>query len=273
MRVRILAALWLLSAIYWTPVSLGEEPDPGCDIGAADNCVVSPSPVLATLKDYVTAPVHWSGDEWLAFGGLAAAVGVAHHFDARVRADFNHGPPGSLGKTSSYAVQDALPAASVFAGTWVYANVIGDDAGRREAWTMLEGGAFASVTAFALEKAIGRKGPGQTTDPNQWRSGGASFPSTHVSAAFGICTVLAESGSDKYRWVRRALGYGVGAFTAYERLKHNQHWLSDTVGGAGVGAAAAVFSMNHNEGSERRGSLGWMPIDHGAMLTYNAVLH
>ena len=63
-------------------------------------------------------------------------------------------------------------------------------------------------------------------------------------------TVLAESGNDDYRWIRRLLGYGLGAATSYERLKHNAHWLSDTVAGAALGIATARFSMDRREGRE-----------------------
>jgi membrane-associated phospholipid phosphatase len=59
--------------------------------------------------------------------------------------------------------------------------------------------------------------------------------------------VLAESGSDEYRWVRRALGYGIAGATAYIRVKDNVHWLSDTVAGAALGAATARFAMNRRE--------------------------
>jgi membrane-associated phospholipid phosphatase len=49
------------------------------------------------------------------------------------------------------------------------------------------------ITAFALKYAVGREGPDQTSDPNQWRkSGGNAFPSLHATAAFAISTVLAD---------------------------------------------------------------------------------
>ena len=38
---------------------------------------------------------------------------------------------------------------------------------------------------------------------------GDSFPSMHVSTTFAVGTVLAESGGDNYRWLRRGIGYGL----------------------------------------------------------------
>src|SRR2546422_6692470 len=131
--------------------------------------------------------------------------------------------------------------------------------------------AVTGVQTCALP--ISRERPDQTSNPNQWRqSGGNSFPSFHATAAFAVGTVLAESGSDDYRWVRRLLGYGLGAATGYERLKHNAHWLSDTVAGAALGIASAHFAMNRRDRTDEGSGLGVVPVERGAMLTYHVSL-
>jgi membrane-associated phospholipid phosphatase len=95
----------------------------------------------------------------------------------------------------------------------------------------------------------------------------------HATAAFAVGTVLAESGNDEYRWLRRVLGYGLGAVTSYERLKHNAHWLSDTVAGAALGSASARFTMNRHSGaSGDGGGLSLVPIPGGALLVYRRSL-
>src|SRR4029077_17844265 len=139
---------------------------------------------------------------------------------------------------------------------------------------MLEAAGLGGVTAIALKYAVAREGPDQTSNPNQWRkSGGNSFPSFHSTAAFAVGTVLAESGNDDYRWVRRFLGYGLGAATSYERLKHNAHWLSDTVAGAALGIASAHFAMNRRDGRDAATSgLTVEPVPGGAMLAYHLTL-
>src|SRR5213082_1770802 len=83
---------------------------------------------------------------------------------------------------------------------------------------------------------------------------------------------LAESGSDDYRWVRRLLGYGLGAATSYERLKHNAHWLSDTVAGAALGIASAHFAMNRRDRTDEETGLSVVPLERGALLTYQVSL-
>ena len=79
--------------------------------------------------------------------------------------------------------------------------------------------------------------------------------------------MLAESGSDDYRWLRRFLGYGLGLATDYERLKHNAHWLSDVVAGSALGVASAAFTMNRRERTDDMTQVMLTPTDGGAQLT------
>src|SRR5262249_35897924 len=146
-----------------------------------------------------------------------------------------------------------------------------DRAGKQEAGSMLEAAGLSLASATVFKYATGRLSPNQTTDVDSWSRRGDSFPSRHVSAAFAIGTVLAEAGGDDFRWVRRTLGYGIAAATAYARLHDNAHWLSDTVSGAALGIATASFVMHRrNEAAEDSTNWGVTPIKGGGfMLTYS----
>jgi membrane-associated phospholipid phosphatase len=221
------------------------------------------------VKAYFTAPLRWTAQDWAWFGGALLAIGASHHYDSQVRAHFVSGNGAIPGSDD---LQDALPTAAVVGATWAYAFAIDSSAGRGEAWNMVEAAGLSGVTAYALKFAAGREPPDATTDPNEWGKGGNSFPSLHATAAFAVGTVLAESGNDEYRIVRRLLGYGLGIFTSYERLKHDAHWLSDTVAGAALGAASAHFVMDRRLATGEAGSLRLVPTDRGAMLTYTVSL-
>ena len=247
-----------------------EQPSPPPPAASAPQA--SRSGLASDIKRYFTAPLHWNRSDWAWFGGALVAVGATHHYDSQVRTHFLK-TLTSAPTTNSKDVQDAIPAAAVFVATWGYANLIDDRNGRAEAWAMLEAVGLASVSGYALKYAVGREGPDRTSDPNQWRKGGGnSFPSVHSSAAFAVGTVLAESGSDDYRWMRRVLGYGLGAATGYERLKHNAHWLSDTVAGAALGVASAHFAMNRRDRTDEETGLRVVPLERGAMLSCTLTL-
>jgi hypothetical protein len=230
------------------------------------------NPLLLDIEAYYTSPLHWDMKDWTYFGGAIGLLAAAHHYDGEVRTHFiAEGAPAKGGSTKD--LQDALPSVAAVAGTWLYANFIDSSDGHREAYEMVEAAGLSLTSAYALKFAAGRERPDQTSDPDKWRSsGGSSFPSTHAAAAFAIGAVLAESGNDDYRWMRRFLGYGaVAGYTAFERLKHNAHWLSDDVAGAEIGGATAHFVMER--AAERRHerqnySVSLVPLEGGAMLTY-----
>jgi membrane-associated phospholipid phosphatase len=225
-------------------------------LGAAD--------VWTDTKLYFTAPLRWDVQDWLFFGGAVAAVGAAHQFDGNVRRHFATSTQPLDGK-DPHSLRDAAPAAALVAGTWLYAGLIGNQSGRVEAYTMLEAAGFSAVTTEALKYAAGRLRPSETTRVDQWRSSGSSFPSLHASAAFAIGTVFAESGGDDYRWARRVLGYGVAGGIAYIRLHDNQHWLSDTVAGAAIGAASARFTLNRRDQRMHKWDISVSPAPGGGV--------
>jgi membrane-associated phospholipid phosphatase len=225
---------------------------------------------LGDAKAYFTAPLHWDTRNWEFFGGALAAIAAAHHYDTQARDHYDDGYKSPLGPRESGEITDVLPSAALLVGTWGYASLIGSQPGKSEAWNMVESTGLSLVTAYALKYTIRRTGPDSTTDPNHWFGGGSSFPSEHATMAFAIGTVLAESGNPDYRWIRRVIGYGVGFGTAYLRMKHNAHWLSDTVAGGALGMASAHFVMNRSaerdEGEDS--ALSLVPVQGGVMLAY-----
>ena len=222
---------------------------------------------LSDVGGYFTAPLRWDGRDWAWFGGTVLAIGLAHRYDSQVRSHFVG--PGPAPSANGADTKDAIPAAALFGGTWAFALLTQDHDGYREGWAMAEAAALSGVTAYALKFAAARQRPDATTAPNEWFKSGDSFPSLHSTAAFAIGTVLAESGNDDYRPLRWVLGYGVGVFTSYERLKHNAHWLSDTVAGAALGISSAHFAMNRRYALGEESHLALVPIAGGAMLTYS----
>jgi membrane-associated phospholipid phosphatase len=229
--------------------------------------------LLADTKLYFTAPLHWDAGNWQYFGASLLAIGIAHEYDDDVRDHFIQGdhaaPPGEDPRST----EDALPAALLLGGTLTAALLTRESAGYEETWSMVEAGTLSGVTALALKYATGRERPNDTDRVDAWFEGGDSFPSMHTTLAFAIGTVFAESGNDRYRWLRRALGYGVAGGTAYLRVRENVHWLSDTMAGATLGLASAQFVMNRRMEPRRRAWLQVVPIGDGLMLSYSAPLH
>lgn len=229
-------------------------------------------PVLEDTKAYFTAPLSWDQGNWTFFGVSLLAIGVAHHYDDDVRAHFVNGAHAAEPGKDPNSFQAALPAALLLGGTFAGAMLTRNAEGYTEAWSMTEAAALSGMTAFALKYALGRERPNDTAKVDSWFAGGDSFPSLHTTVAFAIGTVMAESGNDSYRWVRRALGYGAAVGTAYMRLRDNVHWLSDTVAGASLGMASAQFVVNRRHAQRRSAAFLLMPVDQGLMLTFSTPL-
>lgn len=228
---------------------------------------------LEDLKLYVTAPLRWDENDWLLFGGALVAVGGSHSLDGRVRSHFATGSNAALTGADKNSLRDALPTLALIAGTGTGALFFRDTDGYRETWALLEAGILSSATSETLRFAAGRERPDETLSPNQWRKGGTSFPSLHTTAAFAVGMVFAESGGDEYRWLRRILGYGIAAGTAYIRVRDNDHWLSDTVAGGAIGLATARFVLNRREAQDHASALSIQPLRGGWMLSYSIQTH
>jgi membrane-associated phospholipid phosphatase len=241
-------------------------------IQSADGADGAPFTLETALQDtklYFTAPLRWDSQDWLFFGGTVVAVVSAHQVDERVRDHFATGSKAILnGGQDSNSLRDAAPTLTLIAGTGVAAWFARDSDGYQETWSLLEAAFYSSASAELLGLATGRERPDATTSPNQWREGGDAFPSLHVSAAWAVGTVFAESGNDEYRWLRRIVGYGVATGTSYVRVRDNVHWLSDTVAGTALGIATARFILNRR-GDETRTTLQFQPTKNGWLLAYS----
>lgn len=252
----LLALLGGLLACLATPMR--------CDAQA-----VQPREALEDAKLYFTAPMRWDTRNWLEFGATLVALGVVHEFDDDVRSHFIGAPEGELNGDDPNSAEDALPAAVVLAGTWLLAGVMDDPGGWREVGSMIEASAFTAVSSAVLKYSLGRQRPNETADPDNWFDGGDSFPSMHTSLAFAIGSVFAESGDDRYRFLRRVVGYGMAGATAYLRLDHNAHWASDVFAGAALGYSTARFTLNRRDSGTERMSITVRPAqDGGVMLAF-----
>jgi hypothetical protein len=233
---------------------------------------LTPRKIMADTGSYITAPLRWDGKDWALFGGSLAAVALAHHYDDTVRRHFTRSSSNPLDSTNSKDLQDALPGAALLAGTWLYGALADDSGGKTAARAMAEAAGLSTVATYVFKAVAGRERPDQTADSNQWRKGGSSFPSLHVAAAFAIGTAFAESGSEGSRWLTRTVGYGLAGLTTYQRLKHNAHWLSDTVAGAALGAATGLFVVHRTYGKGALSGFSVAPMDGGMMVSYQRTL-
>jgi membrane-associated phospholipid phosphatase len=238
------------------------------------SCNASPLDARAAVKDaglYFTAPLRWDAQDWAWFGGAALAIAAAHEYDDNVRAHF--GATVATASKDPHSTRDWAPAAAMVGLTWASATLLDSRDGDEEGKAMVEAAAFSAVTTEVLKRAAGRRRPFETDRVDDWRNSGSAFPSSHASLTFAIGTVLAESGNEDFRWMRRVLGYGAASAVAYSRVHDGAHWLSDTVAGAALGIATGRFVSHRADQRSQYHAFSVQPTEHGAMLTYRYVFH
>ncbi len=263
-------AAWphLPSAAQSAPGADGPEPAPLTQEEAARrNIPWHPTTLKEDLIGFATWPKDWNARDWLKFTGVLAAVNVAYRQDDEV-----HDHYGNPGEPDYHEALDAMPAAMTFGGMWFAAKLARNQEARWEVDAMRRAFVVEAVSVQLLKVALRRERPSPGAPKDNWGADNLSMPSGHTAAAFAIGTVLAESGSDEHRALRRSLGYGIGVFTAYQRINHDTHWFSDTVAGAAIGIAAAKFVLRQRAGTEPKGQLLVSTADGGPMISYTIPL-
>jgi len=134
----------------------------------------------------------------------------------------------------------------------------GEDRLGRTAWQSVDSLVFSATIANVAKPVFGRERPTQTSDPNEWRKGGHSFPSGEVATISGIVTpYVLEYGRDQPAvWALELLP----AYDAVARMKVRAHWQTDVLAGFAIGTASGYYA--HTRDSPL--ILGWMP--HGIMV-------
>jgi len=107
----------------------------------------------------------------------------------------------------------------------------------------------AGVMTTLIKSIIGRSRPftnqgSQTFTPFTINDARLSYPSGHTTVAFAMSASLSRYID---RWWADVVLYGVATGTAYARMHHDRHWLSDTILGGAIGYFATQWVFDANE--------------------------
>jgi membrane-associated phospholipid phosphatase len=154
--------------------------------------------------------------------------------------------------------------------------------GREVIRAVLVSGAITAVTKGVVGRARPFAAPG---DPDMFSPGHgftngslASFPSGHTSAAFATATVLARElgvAHPEARWIVNPLLFGGATFVGFSRVYDRQHWPSDVIAGAALGAITGFEVVAHAHGDRspigRRlfSHLSLGPSTHGLAIAWS----
>jgi hypothetical protein len=224
-----------------------------------------------------SAPVRFSGRNWIITGGTAAgAIGVISADDylcSVFSTETEEELPHSVWESATY--YGDLRYASIFsAGMYAVGLVSGDRDIRVTGRLVLESLVLSGSAVLALRYMTGRTGPGPKGDSwdfkgFQWDAERQAFPSGHTMVAFALSTVLAEQ--IDHPLARIGL-YGIASLAAYSRVRFDQHWTSDVLVGGALGIAAGLYVISREREREgqsgKHGGLSIMPTAGGLCVQY-----
>ena len=207
---------------------------------------------LEDASSFFTAPVHFSGQEWLRSAALVGGTAALFTVDDRIQHDLSHQGSKSLNGDIwdvPTVYGSAYFAVSLSLATYT-AGLLGENEELRTTGRLLgESLVLAGVPSTVVKIVAGRRRPYVGDGPWKFHAfqlseSSQSFPSGHATVAFAVSTVLAERSDNT--WARIGL-YGLASLTALARVHNNQHWFSDVVGGAGLGITAGLYVVSAEE--------------------------
>jgi membrane-associated phospholipid phosphatase len=204
------------------------------------------------LKDTVAtlgAPLHWSGRDWLIFGGIAAGVtAVGFAFDVPARNKTQSHQTSTLDELTKVVEPFGAEYSWAVIGAYGVAGFVFRDPDAKDIFV---DSAIASLLASGvitptLKFVIGRERPNasvSSTSFHPFSGSDNSFPSGHATQAFAVASVISAH-SDEV-WVS-VTAYTIAGLVGFARVYHNAHWTSDVAAGALIGTfvGRGVVALN-----------------------------
>ena len=107
-------------------------------------------------------------------------------------------------------------------------------------WQSLDAGIMSQLVTEMAKRTAGRNRPRDAETSSEWKEGGASFFSGHVSGMTAIVTPYILEYQNDYPMVN--LLWGLPLHQMVGRVKAQAHWQSDVIMGALVGFASGYWA-------------------------------
>lgn len=202
-----------------------------------------PRETLEDTKRIILSPVKWTWRDWGWAGGAVSATALCLAADEPVQSwvQNNQSPMGDA--IATYVGEPLGNSLYVIGGSLVvYATgkISKNEEVAQPGLTVFKATLIAGGAAGVLKFLTHRARPGELTPPDAFHWEGPSFStdnlsfvSAHSATAFAMASSLSTYYSE-HKWVAW-VSYPLAATTAWSRVYHNKHWLSDVVGGAALG--------------------------------------
>ena len=204
---------------------------------------------------YNTAPLSFSRNDWLMFGGVAGGTAGLMFLDESIQSLILKNRQSDLYAASvDLAWTGHLIAADIASGLVYLSGLFSrNDALRVTGRMMGQTLIYAGTVALVLRFLTGRRWPAANEGAfafDTWPPDDTyhAFPSGHTVVVFSLATVLSQQID---AWPVTALLYGTAVAAGLGRMYVDQHWSSDVFLGAVLGFTTGRFVLSRE--AERRG--------------------
>jgi hypothetical protein len=191
------------------------------------------------------AKIRFSDTEWLVpLSGITAGLFVT---DSDFSAHLSHNPNTiSRYKNLSNASVGALIGGA--GGMWLLSHATHNDHWRETGFLAGEAALNSLVAVEGMKYSLRRERPFQGNGSGSFfQSGGTSFPSEHVAAAWSVAGVIAHEYPGP---LTKIMVYGLASLVSVSRVKAHQHFPSDVLVGSVIGNLVAqnIYNRHHDPG-------------------------
>ncbi len=271
-RAFILLSASLLPIVFHPPASLGQSVTHAAHFSLGIEAALAAAPTRPPLDDLYTSgiperpagsdlpalplrlgldvmdgirePFHWKKKQWAKLGLGVLAIGTVSLFDDEIRDLVGGGSvDGSSQVASTLRPLGRAPGLAIIASTWLAGKVSGRAGLQRVSSDALEASLLSGLATATLKRVAGRARPRHGYGSTAWQTGEESFPSGEVTSAFALAAVFARH-SNKV-WID-TLAWSYAGLMAWQRMKLDAHWASDTLGGALIGVVVGRWIVSRN---------------------------
>lgn len=176
-------------------------------------------------------PVHWQGDDFIRFGGVAAGTAGLFLLDDEIRTGFlahKEDVPQVLLKFGRYA-GNPQNNYGITGAVYLTGLVTKNEKLRRTGVLMIASATAAGVIQQISKSLVGRARPGAGFGNHHFKPFGGSaayrsFPSGHAVLTFTTTYTIAKQFDNK--WIKGGI-IGVGLIPGLSRIYEEAHWASD----------------------------------------------
>ncbi len=258
-HLRLLVLLLVGVPVVCPTGAFAQNPRPGGETARSDTDSAARKSFMDTIIDdlnivgrdwlaYNTAPLRFSPNAWIEFGGVVGGTAGLMALDERARDVMLSNQQSDLYAASvDLAWTGDLIAADIASGLVYLSGLFSRNEDLRVTGRMMgQSLIYAGTVALVLRFLTGRRWPAAKEGAfsfDTWPPDNTyhAFPSGHSVVVFSLATILAERINS---WPVTVLLFGTAVASGLGRMYIDQHWASDVFLGAVLGFTTGRFVLS-----------------------------